>query len=233
MPEAATILADTGLAQLEVSRPDDDGAGGMAYYDGSVFESLDLERFSRSALVVICKELAIQLQLLVTALGFAVRQQYGADAARAVTDFQMTGSCRVIAERLANWLDCRMGGVDGALQVLAVHPLLQPSEYVRWHVERLTGGGVKLCLASSIATAEAHDLGWIAALRRGDSAGLEALLQGVDTRLSLKPEGQCCWIIEAGDASEGELPLSVQVAMGTVLYKTRLNNRLQYIEVDV
>ena len=52
-----------------------------------VLETLALERFSRSALVVICKELAVQVQLLLTGLGQAVQAQYGTAAARAVSEF--------------------------------------------------------------------------------------------------------------------------------------------------
>ena len=63
-------VEQSALAGLEIRRPsadpDDDG---LALYDGPVLAEPHLELFSRDALVAICKEVAVQVHLLVRASG--------------------------------------------------------------------------------------------------------------------------------------------------------------------
>ncbi len=224
-------MAGSRLATTEIERGTDAETGGLPLYDGPLFEQLQLERFSHSALVVICKELAIQIHLLINSLGLAIAQRYGDEAARAVAEFQMTGSGWVISERLARWLGLEGGGIEAIARVLPLHPAFQPAGY---HAATVTGAGgaLRITLEDCPAAQERQAPGWYALLLDGKTAGLEALAQGVDPRARLHPvdgNGRT-WEVRIGE-QPGEESLAVQVAKGTVLYATQLENHVQLLEV--
>ena len=77
-------------------------------------------------------------------------------------------------------------------------------------------------------------LRWYPLLRAGETEGLEAIVKGVDPRATIAPVvGQyMSWdvVIKAAVEPE-EVPLAAQIARGTVLYKTALENHLQLIEL--
>lgn len=223
------IMGATRLADTRIERSPDGEPGGLAYYDVPLLEQLQLERFSRSALELICKELAIQVHLLVNSLGLVVSRRYGEEAAAAVAEFQMAGSCRVVSERLARWLGVAEGGVDAVAAVLRVHPAFQPGEY---HGVQIAEGsdGVRITLVDCPAATEQQALGWYPLLAGGRTAGLEALVQGVDSRARLVPAGDGAWDVRLGEQPAGE-SLAVRVAKGTVLYTTKLEDHVQLLEV--
>ena len=86
-------VEQSALAGLEIRRPsadpDDDG---LALYDGPVLAEPHLELFSRDALVVICKEVAVQVHLLVRSLGLSVADAVGPDKATEILEAEMVGS---------------------------------------------------------------------------------------------------------------------------------------------
>ena len=90
-PEITRVMSRTRLANIVIPRPKSTQSGGMDYYDGSVFEQLQLEQLSHAALVVVCSELAVQVHLLVVGLMYAVAERYGEAAAMTVAEFQMAG----------------------------------------------------------------------------------------------------------------------------------------------
>lgn len=228
--EITRTMGATRLAKTAIERPPASELGGLDYYDVPLFEHLQLERFSQSALAVICKELAIQIHLLVNSLGLVVAQRYGDEAATAVAEFQMAGSGWVVSERLARWLGMTEGGADALAAVLRVHPAFQPREYQGVRVTR-EGDGVRITLDDCPAMREQQPLGWYPLLQAGRTAGLEALVQGVDPRARLVRAGaRGSWDICIGD-QPAEEPLAVQVAKGTVLYTTKLENHIQLLEV--
>ena len=73
-------VEESALAGLELGRPspdpDDDG---LSLYDGPVLAEPHLELFSRDALVVICKEVAVQVHLLVRSLGLSLTDAAGTE----------------------------------------------------------------------------------------------------------------------------------------------------------
>ncbi len=227
-------MRETALAQLIVDRRDSDEPGGLDYYEGPVFEQLQLERFSQPALAVICKELAVQIHLLVNSLSLAVTQRYGQEAATAIARFQMTGSGWVVSERLARSSNCPGGGIDAIVDVLGVHPAFQPREYFGLQIARRNGQTARLQFTGAPVDQEAGSLGWYPLLQAGQTEGLEAIVRGVDQRAQIVPvKGQgMSWdvLLEQGSEAEEE-PLAVQIAKGTVLYQTELENHLQLIEV--
>lgn len=238
-PAITTQMRATALADVVLTRPENAEPGGLDYYEGAVFETLELERFSHSALVIICKELAIQFHLLLNALSLAVTLRYGEDAARAIAEFQMVGSCRVISERLVRWhaagVKDRAGkcDIDTLIDVLRVHPALNPAGYANCRVDRSADGKALLRIDDCPASADAQGLGWFPLLRQGNLSGLQSLLRGIDERASLAAvEGTAlAWEITLRELPEEEReaaqdPLPVQVAKGTVLYSTTLEDHI-------
>lgn len=234
-PAITGVMRDTALAELELHRPDNAEPGGMEYYEGAPFVTLELERFSHSALVVICKELAVQFHLLLNALGLAITQRYGAEAAQAVAEFQMVGSTRVISERLARWAADERGGIEEIIGVLKVHPTFNPTEYIDCQVEKIDARSMRVALKAGPALAENQSLGWFPLLKRGVATGLESMIQGVNHTARLMPDDSnpLCWIVSIGEAGEAlDDPLPVQIAKGTVLYKTTLENHIPLLAVE-
>lgn len=226
-------MAARRLAQVEIERGESSEPGGWDYYDGPLVEQMHLEYFSHTALVVICKELAIQIHLLIASLGLAVSQRYGEEAARAVAEFQMTGSGWVVSERLARCLGLGGGGVDAIVAVLRVHPALQPREYCSVEISPTGRDSIRITLHDCPATREEEPRGWMPLLQDGGTAApLEALIQGVDPRARLVPveDDDVAWDVHLSD-EPAEEPLPVQIAKGTVLYRTQLENHIQLLEV--
>jgi hypothetical protein len=233
-PDIARVISRTRLANVVIERGPSAEPGGLDDYSGPLFEQLHLEQLSHAALVVVCSELAVQVHLLITGLLYSIAQRYGDAAALAVGEFQMTGSSWVMSDRLSEWLGCKGTGVDGILAVLAVHPAFQPGEY--WSIElvRLSDQRARLVLEECPAAAETLPYSWFALLARGMSGGLDGLVRGVDPRARVEAcmDNDLAWDIVIDDTSELlEEPLAVQIAKGTVLYQTKLEDRIPLLQM--
>lgn len=232
-PEVTVALRRSQLAQLTTVRPESREPGGMAFYSGAVLEQLHFEQLSHAALVVVCEELAIQNHLLIIGLMAAIAQQYGTAAASTVALFQMTGSGWVMSERLKRWLNTDNTDIDTLIQVLAVHPAFQPAAYHALRVKKISANSASLQFADCPALHEPDGLnvGWFPLLQQGQTAGLEAILKGINPRACLRADNDAqTWTVSL----DGELstePLPVQIAKGTVLYQTKLEDRLQLLQL--
>lgn len=232
-PDITRVLGTLQLAGIQISRPASKESGGMDEYTGPLSEQLHLEQLSQGALVVVCSELAVQVHLLVAGLMFAVAERYGEDAALAVGDFQMTGSSWVVSNRLCRWLGLAGAGIDDVLQVLAVHPAFQPREYWSITMTRLDQQRALFELLDCPARREAMPFGWQALLARGMSGGFDGLVRGVDPRARVVRCMDRDWGWEIVIEERADLlpdPLPVQVAKGTVLYQTRLEDRIPLLQ---
>ena len=233
-PEITKVMSRTRLANIAIARPQGTQPGGLDDYSGPLFEQLQLEQLSHAALVVVCKELAVQVHLLITGLMYSVAQRYGDAAALAVGEFQMTGSSWVMSNRLSDWLGCRDGGIDGIIAVLDIHPAFQPFEYWSVKLTRLSPQSVLFELLDCPAAGEALPYSWHALLARGMSGGLDALVKGVDRRARIlrRDSARLAWEISIDESGSAiEEPLAVQVAKGTVLYQTRLKDYIPLLQV--
>jgi hypothetical protein len=192
-----------------------------------------LERFSHAALVAICKELAVQMHLLVNSLGLAVTRRYGGAAAAAVAEFQMAGAGCVVSERLARWRRAESGGIDAILEVLELHPAFQPGEYFALEMDKASPGTARIAFPDCPAAREPQPRGWYPLIAARASAGLSSLVQGVDPRasLTLLPGEYPAWEISLGE-EPAEETLAVQIARGTVLYRTQLESHIQLLELQ-
>ena len=233
-PHIARVMSGTRLANLTIERPVSAEPGGMDDYSGPVFEQLQLEQLSHAALVVVCSELAVQIHLLIDGLMRSVADRYGEAAAHAVGEFQMEGSCWVMSNRLREWLGCTGSGIDDVIDVLEIHPAFQPREYWSINVNRLDEHHAFLELLECPAAEEEMPYGWHSLLAQHMDSGLEGLVKGVDPRASItrSDSPRLAWHISIGqvDSAEGE-PLSVQVAKGTVLYQTHLEDHIPLLQL--
>jgi len=232
-PQITRALGSMQLASVQIPRTASTEPGGMEDYTGLLLEQLHLEQLSQGALAVVCSELAVQVHLLVAGLMYAVAGHYGEDAALAVGDFQMTGSSWVVSNRLCNWLGLAGAGIDDVLQVLAFHPAFQPREYWSISLTRQDAHRALLEVLDCPARREAMPYGWQALLARGMSCGLESLVRGVDPRARVAPCVGRDWaweILIDNRADPSPEPLPVQVAKGTVLYQTRLEDRIPLLQ---
>lgn len=226
-------MRDTVLANLTIERPESTEPGGMDYYDGPVFEVLQLEQLSHAALVVVCKELALQFHLLINSLMLSIDERYGRESADEVAGFQMTGSSWVISERLCRWLGNEKQGIDRVIDILAVHPAFQPAEYINLSLEKTGVNTARLNLQPCPAGKELEGYGWFGLLKTGKTEGLEALVRGIDLGATLQPAAGdgLSWEIDIDvSASAAEEPLAVQIAKGTVLYQTQFKDHIPLLQ---
>jgi hypothetical protein len=233
-PDNARLLGSTRLAAVSIERPVGAEPGGMENYAGPVFQQLQLEQLSHTALVVVCGELAVQVHLLISGLMLSVAQRYGEAAAHAIGEFQMTGSCHVVSLRLSEWLGCKDSGIDGIIAVLQIHPAFQPHEYSAIRLTRLDENRALFELLDCPAGEEDMPYSWYALLARGMCGGLNGLVRGVDRRARVlrSAANRLAWEIIIDEVADTEVEsLSVQVAKGTVLYQTRLKDYIQLLQV--
>jgi hypothetical protein len=172
-------LGTTRAAALDLD-PIDPQDEGLADYSGPLLSDLDVAAFSRSALIRIADEVVLQMQLLNLGFVRAVRQRAGADQLREIATKQLVGIAGLAAGRLHAALGLPPGA-EGALQVLRLHPLLNPLAYVR-----LERAGDELAVTSSPAH---QDGGWLAICGPGSTRALDAIVAAVDPALRVDVRG--------------------------------------------
>ncbi|MER7556276.1 hypothetical protein ABTZ46_05010 [Nocardioides sp. NPDC126508] len=133
VPELA-VNERSRAAGLELAPidPSDDGA---ADYAGPLVSDLDLAAFSRSALARIADEVCLQMALLDH--GFTLALEPRATSPEQLLDIrrkQLVGVAGIAGARLARVLSLSPD-TEGALQLLALHPMLNPAAYVSVEVD--------------------------------------------------------------------------------------------------
>lgn len=165
-------------AQVELD-PIDAADAGLADYSGPLLSDLDFTAFSHSALVRIADEVCLQMHLLNLGFRRAVGQRATPDAALGISRCQLVGIAGVAASRIHAALGLSSDEA-GALQVLALHPLLNPAAYVDASVtDRVT-----------VRPTTAHDDGaWIALCGPAFPDALQAAVRVVDPHLDVEATG--------------------------------------------
>jgi hypothetical protein len=159
--------------------PIDPAADGMAGYTGPLRSDLEFGDFSRSALIRIADEVCLQMHLLNLGFVRAVGRRMDAARARELCSRQLTGIAGIAAERIHRAL-ALPGGAEGALRVLALHPLLNPAAYVSATVD----GQLR------VSACPAHaDGAWISLCGPADRAPLQAIVRAVDPHLDVDVQG--------------------------------------------
>ena len=178
---AMDVVAATHAHDIELD-PIDPNDEGMADYSGPLLSDVDFGAFSHSALVRIADEVCLQMHLLVLSFTLAVRSRAKGDEAleRSIRTKQLIGIAGVAAERIHAALSLP-GGVEGALRVLELHPLLNPAAYVSVDV------GAD---AIDVHGSPAHEDGaWISLITPAADTPLQAVVAAVDPHLRAEVSG--------------------------------------------
>jgi hypothetical protein len=178
---ALDIVRQTRAATVELD-PIDADDDGQSDYTGPLLSDFDFAALSHSALVRIADEVCLQMHLLFLSFALAVRKRAGADTglAKSICARALIGIAGVGAERIHRALSLP-GGVDGAMQTLELHPLVNPAVYV----DATVVGD-----ALSVRRSPAHDDGaWIALCSPGERRPLRAIVAAVDPHLDVRVGG--------------------------------------------
>lgn len=196
---ALDIVRQTRAATWELD-PIDRSDEGKADYSGPLLSDFDFAGFSHSALVRMADEVCLQMHLLYLSFAIAVRARAADDAqAASVCTQGLTGIAGVAAERIHRALGLP-GGARGVLEVLELHPLLNPAGYVRAETaDRLV-----------VHRSPAHeDAAWIALCTPESTQPLQAIATAVDPHLEVRVSGtNTDWTAELveTDTAAAELP---------------------------
>jgi hypothetical protein len=198
---ALDIVRETKAARWELAAIDSSDEG-QADYSGPLLSDFDFGAFSHSALVRMADEVCLQMHLLNLSFAIAVRARAGADTALAasVGTRQLIGLAGLASERIHRALSLP-GGIEGALRVLELHPLLNPAGYVVAETEhnRLV-----------VHRSPAHDDGaWISLCSPESVQPLQAIATAVHPRLAVLLSGTNTeWTAEVveTDTPAAELP---------------------------
>ncbi|MCV7445272.1 hypothetical protein H7K33_23835 [Mycobacterium paraense] len=204
-PEAQSIPALDVVRQTRAAgwelEPVDRSDEGQADYSGPLLSDFDFGAFSHSALVRMADEVCLQMHLLYLSFALAVRAR-AADAAQAVSvgTRGLIGLAGLGAERIHRALEFP-AGIEGALQVLELHPLLNPAGYV---VAETADNRL------SVHRSPAHEDGaWISLCSPESVQPLQAIATAIDPRLGVRVSGtDTDWTAELfeTDAPAAELP---------------------------
>jgi hypothetical protein len=177
---ALDIIGQTRAAATELDKidPDDEGESD---YSGPLLSDFDFGAFSHSALVRIADEVCLQMHLLNLSFGIAVRARAeNEQQARDICTKQLIGIAGVGAERIHRALQLP-GGIEGALRVLDLHPLINPAAYVDAEV-----GSDAVQVHSSAAHADGT---WISLCSPEELRPLQAIVAAVDPHLDVEITG--------------------------------------------
>ncbi|HYO04308.1 MAG TPA: hypothetical protein VET27_21530 [Mycobacterium sp.] len=178
----AMDIVGASRAHSCVLDPIDPNDEGLADYSGALVSDVDFRAFSHSALVRIADEVCLQMHLLVLSFTLAVRARATDDVAleRSIRTKQLIGIAGVAADRIHQALSLP-GGVEGALRVLQLHPLLNPAAYVSVDVDKDF---------VHVRTSPAYEDGaWISLVSPGADKPLQAIVQAVDPHLRAEVSG--------------------------------------------
>jgi hypothetical protein len=177
---ALDVVRQTHAATTELDSIDTDDEG-ESDYSGPLLSDLAFGAFSHSALTRIADEVCLQMHLLNLGFGIAVRvRAKNEQQARDICTKQLIGIAGVGAERIHRALELPKNG-EGALRVLELHPLLNPSAYVD---AEISSDAVR------VHSSAAHDDGaWIALCSPDDFRPLQAVVAAVDPSLDVEVTG--------------------------------------------
>jgi hypothetical protein len=197
---ALDIVRQTRAATWELD-PIDRSEEGQADYAGALLSDFDFGAFSHSALVRMADEVCLQMHLLYLSFAIAVRARAADDAeAVSVGTRGLIGLAGLGAERIHRALGLP-DGLEGAMRVLELHPLLNPAGYVVAETD-----ANRLVVHSSPAHA---DRAWISLCSPESVQPLQAIASAVNPRLAVEVCGTTTdWTAEMleTDTPAAELP---------------------------
>jgi hypothetical protein len=200
-----TRAARTELDQINA---DDDG---QSDYSGELLSDFDFAAFSHSALVRMADEVCLQMHLLNLSFVIAVGKRAGTntDLATEIGTKQLIGVAGLGAERIHRALELP-AGIEGAMRVFELHPLLNPAAYVT------AGFGPDVV---DVRRSPAHEDGaWVSLVGPAEKRPLQAIVAAVDPHLDVEVAGaENDWtarVFETGTAAKEFPEVSVAKVSG-------------------
>jgi hypothetical protein len=178
--QSADCTALSGSAAATVALdPIDPADEGRASYDGPLLDDVDLAAMSHSALVRVADEVVLQGHLLAQSFVRALRRRGDEATVRRVATKQLVGIAGLTASRLHAALELPVSP-QAALEVLRLHPVLNPVAYV----------GATVDDSLRVSSGPAHqDDGWLRLLSPGCTRPLQAVVQAVDPSYDVQVTG--------------------------------------------
>jgi hypothetical protein len=195
------VVRRTRAARTELG-PIDTSGDGQSDYSGALLSDLDFATFSHSALVRIADEVCLQMHLLNLSFVIAVGKRAGTntDLATEICTKQLIGLAGVAAERIHHAL-ALPAGIEGAMKVFELHPLLNPSAYVTAEF----GPDVV-----DVRRSAAHEDGaWVSLVGPAEKRPLQAIVAAVDPHLDVEvvgSENEWSARVFANDTAAKEFP---------------------------
>jgi hypothetical protein len=230
--ELTKRVAASRLASVRLDRTQDAEKGGWGDYDRPFEPELQLEDFSHSALVLVCKEFSVQNHLLVRSFMTASADRAGTDNAAQFAQQQWTGSGYVSGERLRAAFTIEDGGISAVMKVLQMHPAFHPREYIDVRFELLGEDRGRITIFDCAAFDEADGASWFSLLGPRSSPALDAMAQAVDPHarcVAVTPTRSARWawdvVIDrnAGPAAIPDPVLLARVSGATTFQFSRLH----------
>jgi hypothetical protein len=198
---ALDVVCQTRAAATELDAIDHSDEG-RADYSGPLLSDFDFGAMSHSALVRMADEVCLQMHLLYLSFAIAVRARTKGDATLADTICakQLIGLAGLAAERIHRALSLP-DVVAGVVEVLELHPLLNPAAYVSADV-----GGNSVHVRRSPAH---EDNAWISLCSPVADQPLQAIVTAVNPHLRAELSGtETDWIVRVieTDTAAKELP---------------------------
>ncbi|HJT90872.1 MAG TPA: hypothetical protein VJ777_02865 [Mycobacterium sp.] len=178
---ALDVVRRTRAARTELE-PIDGSEEGQSEYSGELVSDFDFAAFSHSALVRMADEVCLQMHLLNLSFVLAVGKRAGTNVelAKEICTKQLIGLAGVAAERIHRALSLP-DGIEGAMKVLELHPVFNPSAYVT----AAFGADVV-----ELHRSPAHEDGaWISLVSPAEIRPLRAIVAAVDPHLDVEVAG--------------------------------------------
>jgi hypothetical protein len=210
IPEEANVIGATEAASVQLSSIDP-AEDGISDYRGPLTDDLQFHQWSRSALIRMAEEVALQHHLLSLSFDLALRGRCESDRATDLLRKQFTGVAGVASARLRHCLDAGAGAEDLA-RVIRLHPALNPLQYTEISVAVLGPDAVQVRLPAE--SPAMRDRGWVSTLEAEHCEPMEAIGVGVDphwNNLSVRRDGTDL-VVEIGWSQESA-KLRGEVAM--------------------
>lgn len=175
------VIARTRAAHTELD-PIDTADEGQSDYSGDLLSDFDFGAFSHSALVRMADEVCLQMHLLNLSFVIAVGARAGAnrELANDICTKQLIGVAGLAAERIHHALGLP-DGIDGAIAMLRLHPLLNPAAYVDAEFGPDT---------VRVERSPAHEDGaWVALVHPDEARPLQAAVAAIDPHLDVELAG--------------------------------------------
>jgi hypothetical protein len=167
------------LAGIPNVRPSGRTSAGHHDYSGRFDPTFQLSHLADDALIAATREFQIQAHLLMCASDLALQDRFGAETATGILTDAWAGASWIASERLVRARSAA-GPVADLASVLSLHPMIPPGFARRVEVAE---DAVHVELRPVVTgLLDADHPAWPGLLARGERAGIEAMVHGVDPR---------------------------------------------------